>query len=545
MLKRLFVKLSVFVIGLIIICLFFAAKKSTQFQRDPVTLMNQYYRYKHSNPIVAKQALYIILKQDSNNLPTMIELSQWLVSEKQYHEALPLLQRIHERLPSNKKITYQLGYSYFEEGLWENATQLFKQYSVASSDTWNSKMNETLMAMGSFLPTFKDESQIVATNSSPIQPVKSTFLPSSKKKVFKVSTGTSSQSLKESNKRRKIQSNEVTALKEAGYLALRQHQFVLALDDFLKAYELTYDPNLAMQIGYLYNQLQQNQMAYRYFQWTAWEASDSALALRAENALTNLKGEQTKLWSLPYFGEFFAMPFTQSRFGLTVNQYIGRLGVELPTHWKTRVYTFNQLTDDNQSKAAQLGKISEIYEDDVNITGLGVQISPLKHIPIIMYGEMGAAYDLVYRDRKRWRSDFRGGLMYYQEFGQKPAFYSKPTWSHEYYSNWYGDFTYYSRYNNNVIGLLKTHQGIRLLQYKSSMLNAYARGLVVQDTQRLFYNNYAEIGPGVGFIPSNRYNFEIRFDYIKGTYLPAGAIANPYHKTYTNKLLQLFLYIKI
>jgi hypothetical protein len=95
-----------------------------------------------------------------------------------------------------------------------------------------------------------------------------------------------------------------------------------------------------------------------------------------------------------------------------------------------------------------------------------------------------------------------------------------------------------------VIGLIRTHQGIRLFQYKSSMINLYLTGRVIEDTKRLFFNNIAEIGPGISIVPSNRFNVQLRLEQVNGMYLPAGATLNPYNKYYTNQLAQLLFYMK-
>lgn len=566
MLKRLFIKLSAGIAIIVILLIVFAIKQSNGFRRDPLVLMNKYYQYKQSHPEIAKEALHLILRQDANDLPAMVELSQWLLSEKNYHEALSLLVRIHQRLPGNDEYTYQLGYVYYEEGRWADATRLFQEANLSAGSLWKLKIKQAMNAMASFVPSYKDEVHVFAFNSVARAP--NTLLTSPQAASIQVVNQKIQQSvvqphqidglakfylLKKHNEKKaltylehwiKTHPTDVTALKEAGFLCIKLKYQLKAREYFIRAYELSGDPALAMQIGYLYNDMQLNKDAYRYFQW-ATKTQDAPMALSAENALTHLVGQQTKILPTPYYGELFAMPFTQSRFGLTVTQWIARLGVEQANRWKTREYVFSQTTQDNQSRAYNLGKLSQIYEDDVQIIGLGAQLSPLPNIPLLFYGEMGVAYDLVYRQRDRARSDFRGGLMYYQEFGKRPAYYNTPKVSVDYYSTWYGDATYFSRYNNNVIGVLKTHQGVRALQYKSSIVNLYARGLVVQDVQRLFYNNFAEIGPGIGFIPSNRYNFEVRFDYINGVYLPAGAINNPYGKYYTNKLVQLLFYVKI
>ena len=554
MLKRIFLKLfAIFILTFVVLALF-AIHRSSNFPRDPHVLMDKYYHNKFKNPIAARKALDIILQQSHNDLPAMIELSQWLLAEENYHEAIPLLQRIHQRVPGMSAYTYQLGYAYYQEGYWKKSSVLFQQALLDEpSYLWREKARVGIDAMASFLPFYQDDSAKIVTTVSP--QVKVVASSDSKAIVVKKPTGLArfyallhvrkTHAFSEIQHYLRQHPGDVTALKEAGFLAIVLHRQSLAINYLTRAYAITHDPQLAMQLAYLYNDRQENKIAYRYFQWARYDNSNKTTILNAENAMTTLRGQQTKLLSTPYFGEFFAMPFTQSRFGLTVTQFIERLGVEQKNAWKTRTYIFSQTTSDNQSKSASLGQISQIFEDDVQITGVGTQMSPLKKIPLILYGEMGAAYDLIYRDRPRWRSDFRGGYMYYQEAGKKAAYYDNPRWSLDYYSLYYNNLTYFSRYQNNVIGVAKSHQGIHILQYKSSVVNIYARGIVVYDIQRLFYNNYAELGPGIGLIPSNRYNVEVRYDYIRGTYLPANAIPNPYGKYYNNQLLQLLLYVKI
>jgi len=96
-----------------------------------------------------------------------------------------------------------------------------------------------------------------------------------------------------------------------------------------------------------------------------------------------------------------------------------------------------------------------------------------------------------------------------------------------------------------VIGVVRTHQGIRLAQYHSSMLSAYLTGRVIEDTRREFFNNLVEVGPGIALTPSNRFNLQLRLEHVNGTYLPAGRSHNPYGKNYTNNLVQLLFYAKI
>lgn len=336
-------------------------------------------------------------------------------------------------------------------------------------------------------------------------------------------------------------SNKIHMLKEAGFLAIAQGHPILALNYFSKAYEVHPEPSTAMQLGYLYEQLNDRKTAYHYFT-LATQSQDKSLSLSAENALTTLVGQQTKILPRAYFSEVYLNPFSQTRFGLTVVPFIWRLGLEQENRLRTKEYVFVRRTQDNRS--ANFGELSAIYEDNVQIEGVGIQITPLRNIPLIGFVEGGTAYDLVYLNRSRWRADLRAGLMYYRDFGTPPGYFDKLKVGHAYYSDWYGDITYFTRYNNNVIGLIRTHQGIRLLQYHSSMVNLYVTGRVIADTKREFYNNIAEVGPGISFVPSNRFHLQLRFEQVNGMYLPAGRFVNPYGKYYTNNVVQLLFYMK-
>jgi|GEM_PF-139464 len=335
----------------------------------------------------------------------------------------------------------------------------------------------------------------------------------------------------------------LVALKEGGYLAITMKQRAMAIKYFTSAYNISYQADLAMQLGYLYNLDEHNHTAYHYFK-LATDTTDAALALRAQNAMTNLAGHQTKIFPEPYFGEIFFDPFTQSRFGLTVRPLMIRLGIENNNKFQNKEYLVFRRTDDN--KTLNTGQIPQIYEDNVEIIGVGLQVTPIPKFPLVGYVEAGEAYDLVYRNRKRWRGDLRGGLMYYNEFGARPAYFDKFKFSKDYYSELYIDSNYFSRYNNNIISTIRTRQGIRAIQYESTMINFYVTGRVIADTNRDFFNNIAEIGPGIAIVPSNRYNLQLRLEQIRGVYLPVNRFSvNPYGKYYTNRIAQLLVYVRI
>lgn len=557
--KRIYIASSVLVFVLLGLVLL-ANHQAHRLHRDPLVLMNKYYELKYTNPTAAKTALLLILQQNNHDVLALKELTQWSLDDTPPEQLIPWFEKLHQHLPNHPTYTYQLAYLYYQSGAWEKSHRLFTTLHQKVSGSLKFRVEQALAAMGSSLPHYQTAATIVwqqplnqtterLINTGKAQAVTTALAKTTFEKVT-VATQLLNQYYTQNHKNRQLlhqiihhDPQNIQALKEAGYLAIEDNQLLKAIHYFTAAYQHTHDPLLAMQLAYLYDRLNQKPNAYQYFK-LATKSTDNTQSLRAQNALTALRGLQTKALPTPYFSEIFFNPFTQSRFGLTVTPLIWRMGVEQPNRFHTKAYVFVRRTQDNRS--ANLGELSQLYEDNVQITGFGGQFSPFAHLPIVGFLEAGAAYDLIYQNRERWRGDLRGGFMYYQELGARPAYFDQLKIGNGFYSDWYADTTYFSRYKNNVISLIRTHQGLRLAQYKSSMLNLYMTGRVIADTNRLFFNNIAELGPGIGLIPSNRFNLELHYEYIRGVYLPAGGGApNPYSKYYNNQLVQLLFYVKI
>lgn len=535
------VLLGLFFFGALL--LLYSYHESKQLKRDALVLINTYYKIKAHDSVGARRALDIILEHDPDNITALMELSQWLMQEEKHEEAIPHLTKLTELLPHETQYRFQLAHAHRQVGDWERAQAIFFELLDESSEFWQERTKASLKAMHSYIPNYKDwvSARFIAHDNWQKQT-------DEKSADYHMNQFYALKRKQHPKARHYIEKitvkypKHITALKEAGLLAIQEGRVPDAIDAFSRAYEISGDPELAMQLGYLYVAIGQNKQGYRYFNYATF-TENKQLELLAQDAMTRLQGQQTKDLPDPYFGEFFFMPFSQSRFGITVSQFIARLGVEFPVFLAPRFYGFTRRTQDN--KSANLGELTELFEDNVWVTGMGSMIFPFKKIPTFFYVEGGAARDLIDQGRERWRPDLRAGMMYYQEFGKMPSYYDKPKYSLDYYSIWYAEATYFSRYDNNVIASIRTHQGIRLFQYKSTMLNLFIRGRVIEDTNRDFFNNFAELGPALGIVPSNRYNFEIHFDYINGVYLPAGGKErNPYAKTYSNKRVLLLAYVK-
>lgn len=499
-------------------------------------LLNYYYKLQKEDPLQAESLLQVLSILSPQNEQITLELGYLALQKKHQQQAIKLFLRAYELNPSASS-ALQLAYLYAGQNKKQQAAHFF------------------LMATDSPDPQIKRSAEnglsIVTQITKP--PQRAPLVQSQEQLLFdqfyllKKHNDTAAWQLIQ--RIIKLNPHNRNALKEGGYLATKLHHRNQAIVYFSRAYELSYEAEVAMQLGYLYDLPDRpivistdKYWAYHYFHLATY-TDNKKLELQAQNAMTNLSGLQTKVLPEPFFTELFFDPFTQSRFGLTVRPIVGRLGIEQHNRWQSKTYFVFRRTQDNKSINA--GQIPQIYEDNVQILGIGQQITPIASFPLIAFIEGGRAYDLVFRNRNRWRDDLRGGLMYYNEFGARPAYFEHFVALCTYYSTLYGDVTYFSRYNNNVIGNIKTHQGLRLAQYRSSMLNVYVTARIIEDTNRDFFNNIAEIGPGIGFIPSNRYKVEIRFEHINGRYLPVRGSTNPYGKTYTNNIVQLFFYMKL
>ena len=515
------VTLAVLIITITLLTLlFYAQKEAKNVRRDPRVLMDRYYLLQHTNPAAAKAALTIILRQDAHYLPALTELNQITLKEQHGASSLP---------------------SYTSNALIQQQSATPITNSTCSLEGAQPKPRPVAQPPRITLRAIQATHPIIPPPCSSPPCLLDRFY------ALKKQDKQAAWQLIQQIIQRYPESS--TALKEGAFLAINLGYRNEAISYLSRAYHLNAQADLAMQLAYLYTQSDEpakqttnEYLAYHYFN-VATHSKDRQLKNQAQTALTNLAGTQTKTLPAPYFSELFFDPMSQSRFGLTVRPFIARLGIEAHNRWHNKAYLVFRQTEDNKSINA--GQLPQIYEDNARIIGVGAQVTPMPSIPIIAFIEAGKAYDLVYRNRNRWRNDLRGGLMYYNELGASPGYFDSLQFSMNYYATLYGDITYFSRYNNNIIGTLKTQQGIRLAQYHSSMLNLYVSGRVIEDTNRDFFNNIAEIGPGIGFIPSNRYSVELRFEHINGMYLPVGHSNNPYGKYYENNTVLLYLYTKL
>ncbi|QLH43553.1 MAG: hypothetical protein HWD59_13175 [Coxiellaceae bacterium] len=202
--------------------------------------------------------------------------------------------------------------------------------------------------------------------------------------------------------------DNVTALKELGYLYLQENDNENAYAVFKQVYAITHDYPIAAQLGYIADKLNYQHQAYKYFA-TASHTSDPKLKLISNNAMTNLAGWNTRFLPDPYFIDYYFSPLYFSRFDLGIFPLNARIGVYLDQHHQVELYGGMRATRDDRTSGSAISP--QIYEDNVAVFSIGSRYQPFRRIPVSFYGEIGRGYDLIYRFRDRWRSDIRGGLL--------------------------------------------------------------------------------------------------------------------------------------
>lgn len=350
------------------------------------------------------------------------------------------------------------------------------------------------------------------------------------------------------NKLLAMHPHDLRTLKEAAYFATAQKDSPTAIALWLRAYNLQQNAEYALSIAYLYDGMDNKIKAYHYFSLAA-KTADAELKLKAEMAKTALGGTQFKILPKPYFIEFYGAPFYFSRFDLAVLPTISRAGVTLEEKHHTDAYLSWRRTKDDRSGGARgfiiENSISQIFEDNVAIYAAGLRTYPWPKIPLQTFIEVGQAEDLVYRDRTKWRSDVRGGLVYFNAWGEQPTWTANVSLPLKWRATLYADTIYYSRYDDNVIGTAWFRPGLRLATWHSASLDAYVANYLILDKNHEFYNNIYSVGPGIAFQPTNRINLVLRLESLQGYYIKVNSPSpNPYRSRYYNNIAMVETYFR-
>ncbi len=271
--------------------------------------------------------------------------------------------------------------------------------------------------------------------------------------------------------------------KRLGEESLARSYLADALREFRAAYEIDpEDDETAYKLGVLYNLLQDDRTALRYFRQAA-RSPDPKLAADARRACRNLAPQfrrvETSLWTLPLFSSRFHDVFHYAQ--LKTEFRLGRLPI--------RPYLSLRLVGDWRKRTP--GPLPQFLSESSLITGLGLRTRTWKGVTL--WGEAGEAVSYLQRrapGAPRAGPDYRGGLAWFHHVGKTLGSDSSGL-----FAETSTDAVYLSRFQNDVLFYWRTRHGYKLPFRAQVFWNTN----LTFDRQRQAWANFAELGPGLRF----------------------------------------------
>lgn len=324
---------------------------------------------------------------------------------------------------------------------------------------------------------------------------------------------------------------DIKVWKSLTYLQIRLNKQDQALQSVRKASQLApQDDQLKLQEAYLLNQLKRDREALPIFKMLT-QSNDVEIATKAQQAVQNLSGGTVK----PVFKDIYFAPSYESRYDDFIFPLKMRYGRNLD-NGRAQVYGFMNLNRDTKSRG---GVRPEIIDENAVTVGVGANYQPWLSIPIRAYLELGGSYDLIDRNRDKFRESVVGGVTGYQEWYANPSVENRTVWN-DYFTDLYGNVASYSREDYNVIADLRLRSGFNVYRGETGTVQAYAKLHALADSEGENYNNLFEYGAGVAWQPFNYVPVKVRVECLYGHYFK-DALANGQDR-YNNTRTELVFY---
>ncbi|WP_151707858.1 tetratricopeptide repeat protein [Acinetobacter junii] len=325
--------------------------------------------------------------------------------------------------------------------------------------------------------------------------------------------------------------NDAKVWKSLTYLQIRLNKQNEALLSVRKASQLLpQEDQLKLQEAYLLNQLKRDNDALPIFK-SLTQSSDIEIATKAQEAVKNLSGPQVK----PIFKDIYFAPSYESRYDDFIFPLKMRYGKNLQ-NGRAQIYGFLNLNRDTKSKG---GIRPEIIDENAVTVGVGANYQPWISLPIRAYVEVGGSYDLIDRNRDKFRESVVGGVTGYQEWYANPALEQRTVWN-DYFTDLYGNVASYSREDYNVISDFRLRSGLNVYRGELGTVQAYGKLHTLADSKGENYNNLFEYGAGVAWQPFNYVPVKLRVERLYGHYFK-DALADG-TKNYNNTRTELVFY---
>lgn len=396
----------------------------------------------------------------------------------------------------------------------------------------NKLLSHTLLIFGLILPVqhaFSADSDFVKEGDAEYKPGNPIY--DRWDKFYKIEQSQPEQAEKILIELSQLTPQDIKVWKSLTYLQIRLNKQNDAIQSVRKAEQLApQDDQLKLQEAYLLNQQKRNKEALALFKGLS-TSSDTEIAEKAQQAVQNLSGSTVP----STFKDIYFAPSYESRYDDFIFPLKMRYGKNLD-NGRAQVYGFVNLNRDTKSKG---GVRPEIIDENAVTVGIGANYQPWQSIPIRAYLEVGGSYDLIDRNRDKFRESIVGGVTGYQEWYASPTAEQRTVWN-DYFTDLYGNVASYSREDYNVIADLRLRSGFNVYRGEAGTVQAYGKLHTLADSEGENYNNLFEYGAGVAWQPFNYIPVKLRVERLYGHYFK-DALADG-TENYNNTRTELVFY---
>jgi len=300
--------------------------------------------------------------------------------------------------------------------------------------------------------------------------------------------------------------------KEMGERSYRAGYLQDALRYFQAAHEADpVDFAVMLRLGQTYNLLRRDEYAIRWFD-LARKSPDGAVAQEAGKAYRNLRPGfarfRTTAWLFPFYSSRWNDLFSYAQ--VKTELRLGRLPF--------RPYVSLRFTGDTRRTTSEA--VPQYLSESAFILAVGVATRPWRGFTLWAEAGETAGY-LSRRDQGRFLPDYRGGAAYSRGWGallggEAPGWYVETS----------NDGVFVSRFQNDFLMYSQNRAGYTLPVVAGFRAQVYANMNLTVDSERQYWANFAETGPGVrfrwnGLPPSLVFSVNLlRGVYLRNAYNP-------------------------